>query len=336
VSLTCTAYHYSSAFAKATSDKTKHSLISKCFLFFITITLILSCSSTKKNGVMNNEVQKALLGGWGAFDKQGHRGCRGLMPENTIPAMLHALSLGVTTLEMDVVFTKDSVAILSHEPFFNHEITTKANGGFIDEKDEKNYNIYKMAFAETQQYEVGLKPHPRFAQQQKMAVHKPALAAMFDSVKTYMMTRRRPFPYFNIETKTQPATDNIFHPAPEVFVDMLMKVIDEKQLRDFVTIQSFDIRTLQYLHKEYASVSTALLIEDFDKRTLEVQLKELGFTPSIYSPHYSLVTDELIKKSHEQKIKVIPWTVNDKKEIERLKSMGVDGIITDYPNLFNE
>src|SRR6187401_2033310 len=88
------------------------------------------------------------------FDKQGHRGCRGLMPENTIPAMLKALDLGVTTLELDIVFTKDSVAILSHEPFFSHEITTKADGSFIEEKEEKNYNIFKMSFAETQQYDV--------------------------------------------------------------------------------------------------------------------------------------------------------------------------------------
>jgi glycerophosphoryl diester phosphodiesterase len=329
--LTSTQYQFS----------TKHFLVKKCFLFFATITFILSCSSSKKNTAMNSGVQKPSSGGLGvAFDKQGHRGCRGLMPENTIPAMLHALSLGVTTLEMDVVFTKDSVAILSHEPFFNHEITTVKPGTYvqsdISEKEEKNYNIYKMTFAETQQYDMGLKPHPRFPQQQKIAVHKPSLAAVFDSVKNYMMTRRRPLPYFNIETKTQPATDNVYHPAPEAFVEMLMKVIDEKNMRDFVTIQSFDIRTLQYLHKKYPSVSTALLIEDFDTRTLEVELLELGFTPSIYSPHYFLATDELIKKCHQQKIKVIPWTVNDKKEIERLKTMGVDGIITDYPNLFNE
>lgn len=318
-------------------------------MFFVTIIFFLACSSNKKVSNNNQSIAKppspnssGQAGGLGAFDKQGHRGCRGLMPENTIPAMLKALDLGVTTLEMDIAFTKDSVAILSHEPFFNHEISSVlvVNYGTkyepIPEAKEKDYNIYKMTFAETQQYDVGMKPHPRFPQQQKIAVHKPSLAALFDSVRNFMMTRRRPLPYFNIETKTQPATDNIYHPAPEAFVDMLMKVIDEKQVRDFVTIQSFDIRTLQYLYKKYPSVSTALLIEDYDKRTLAVQLKELGFTPSIYSPHYSLVTADLIKTCHQQNIKVIPWTVNDKAAIERLKAMGVDGIITDYPNLFNQ
>jgi len=270
------------------------------------------------------------------FDKQGHRGCRGLMPENTILAMLHALDLGVTTLEMDVVFTKDSIAILSHEPFFNHEITTTPGGSFIEEKNEKNFNIFKMSFAETQQYDVGLKPHSRFPNQQKIAAQKPSLAAVFDSVKAHMKHGKRPFPFFNIETKTSPLTDNVYHPAPDPFVELLMKVIKEKEMEPFVMIQSFDIRTLQYLHQHYPSIPTVLLIEDFDKRTLELQLKELRFIPTVYSPHYSLVNEQLIQKCHQQNIKVIPWTVNEKDKITTLKQLGVDGIITDYPNLFNE
>ncbi len=270
------------------------------------------------------------------FDKEGHRGCRGLMPENTIPAMLKAIDLGVNTLEMDIVFTSDNVAILSHEPFFNHEITTKPDGKLIDEKDEKNYNIYKMSFAEMQRYDVGLKPHPRFLQQQKMAVHKPSLANLIDSVENYISEKKVAKIYYNIETKTQPATDNIFHPAPVAFVDMLMKVIKEKKIEDRVIIQSFDMRTLQYLHKKYPAVKTALLIELTDRNSFRKQIKDLGFIPSIYSPEQGLVTPNLIASCHEKKIRIIPWTVDDKKEILRLKAMGVDGIITDYPNLFTE
>lgn len=270
----------------------------------------------------------------GAFDKQGHRGCRGLMPENSIPAMLHALDLGVTTLEMDVVFTKDSVAILSHEPFFNHEITTKPDGSFIDANNEKDYNIFNMSFAETKQYDVGLKPHPRFPGQQRIAAYKPSLAEVFDAVKKDMMTRRRPFPFFNIETKTHAVTDNLYHPAPAVFVELLMNVIKEKNMEESVMIQSFDPRTLQYLHQHYPGIPTVLLIEDYDKRSLEEQLKELGFAPTVYSPDHSLITASLIEKCHQQNIKVIPWTVNDKATIDKLKAMGVDGVISDYPNLF--
>lgn len=270
------------------------------------------------------------------FDKEGHRGCRGLLPENTIPAMLKAIDLGVNTLEMDIVFTSDNVAILSHEPFFNHEITTKPDGKLIDEKDEKNYNIYKMSFAEMQRYDVGLKPHPRFLQQQKMVVHKPSLANLIDSVENYISEKKVAKVFYNIETKTQPATDNIFHPAPVAFVDMLMKVIKEKKIEDRVIIQSFDMRTLQYLHKKYPAVKTALLIELTDRNSFRKQIKDLGFIPSIYSPEQGLVTPNLIASCHEKKIRIIPWTVDDKKEILRLKAMGVDGIITDYPNLFTE
>ncbi len=270
------------------------------------------------------------------FDKQGHRGCRGNMPENTIPAMLHALDAGVTTLEMDIVFTKDSVAILSHEPFFNHEITTKPDGTFIEEKEEKQYNIYKMTFAETQRFDVGLKTHPRFLQQQKIAVHKPALSDVFDSVKLYAARYGKSFPFFNIETKTMPATDNIYHHAPAAFVEMLMQVIIKKQMENFTIIQSFDVRTLQYLHLHYPNIKTALLVEDFDKRSLAAQLHQLGFMPTIYSPHFSLVNESLINECHRQHIKIIPWTVNEKDIIAALKKMGVDGIISDYPALLNE
>ena len=284
----------------------------------------------------NKAKQKNNPGSQVIFDKQGHRGCRGLMPENTIPAMLNAIGMGVTTLEMDIVFTKDGKAILSHEPFFNHEITTKPDGTFIDEKDEKRFNIYQMNYEEVQRYDVGMKPHPRFPTQQKMKATKPLLAEVFEAVKKDMMTRRRPFPYYNIETKTTPATDDLYHPKPAEFVEGLMKVIKDYQMEENVTIQSFDLRTLQYLHQHYPSIKTAMLVEGFDKRSLGVQLTALGFTPTIYSPAFELVNESLLKKCHQQNIKVIPWTVNDKKEIDRLKSLGVDGIITDYPNLFNE
>jgi glycerophosphoryl diester phosphodiesterase len=271
-----------------------------------------------------------------AFDKEGHRGCRGLMPENSIPAMLKAIDLGVTTLEMDIVFTKDKVAILSHEPFFNHEITTAPGGKYIEQKEERKFNIYQMSFEETQQYDVGLKPFPRFASQQKIKATKPSLASIIDSVEFYLSINNFPKVDYNIETKTNPATDNIYHPAPAEFVERLMSVIKTKGIESRVIIQSFDFRTLQIMHKDYPAVKTAMLIEDFDKRALDEQLNSLGFIPTIYSPAYSLVNKALIDACHDKKIKLIPWTVNDQTKIYDLKKLGVDGIITDYPNLFNK
>ena len=123
--------------------------------------------------------------------------------------------------------------------------------------------------------------------------------------------------------------------VPAEFVELLMKVIIEKKVENYVIIQSFDFRSLQYLHQHYPNIKTAMLIEAYDKGSLDEQVKVLGFTPTIYSPEYVLVNKTLIEKCHQQKMQVIPWTVNDAKKINELKEMGVDGIISDYPNLFN-
>jgi glycerophosphoryl diester phosphodiesterase len=268
-----------------------------------------------------------------SFDIEGHRGCRGLMPENTIPAMITALDLGVTTLEMDVVITKDNKVVVSHEPWFESEITTKPDGTFINPGDAMKYNIYQMNYDEVIKYDVGLKPHPRFPKQQKIKAIKPLLADLLDSIAENMKIRRRPFPFFNIETKCLPAGDGKFHPKPEEFVELLMAVIKEKQVEERVIIQSFDFRTLKYIHEKYPSIKTSMLIEDSDENDFEGQLKRLGYTADIYSPNQTLVDEKLVKECHDKGMKIIPWTVNDKKQITKLKKMGVDGIITDYPDL---
>ncbi len=289
----------------------------------LVIVLVAGCHTTK---MVNMNLP--------LFDTEAHRGGRGLMPENTVAAMLHALTLNVTTLEMDAVITKDKQVILSHEPFFNHEITTLPGGGFIEEKDEKNYNVYGMRYAETQLYDIGLKPHPRFPQQQQLKASKPLLSQVIDSVEGFVAAHHKPLPFYNIETKCQPLTDNVFHPAPDEFVQLLMKVVNEKKIADRVIIQSFDPRSLQIIHRQYPAVKTALLIEDYDKRSLDEQLRQLGYTPTIYSPAYKLVNQVLLQACHQKQMKVVAWTVNDSKEIARLKQLGVDGIISDYPNLF--
>ena len=182
------------------------------------LLFIISCSGSKQTSTTKMAEKNQLPAMQVNFDKQGHRGCRGLMPENTIPAMIHALGLGVTTLEMDVVMTKDKKLVLSHEPFFNHEISTRPDGTEVTAKEESSLNIYQMTYEEVKDYDVGLKPHPRFPRQEKIKTIKPLLSDVFEAVKQYMMTSRRPFPYYNIETKTQPLTDNIYHPGPEEFV----------------------------------------------------------------------------------------------------------------------
>lgn len=270
----------------------------------------------------------------GVFDKQGHRGCRGLMPENTIAAMLKAIDLGVNTLEMDVCFTADMKAILSHDPYFNHDITTKPDGSFIKADEEKSYSLYKMTYDEVMRYDVGMKGNPHFPQQQKMKAVKPLLADVIEQVESYCDRNNKPRPHYNIETKTTPATDNIFHPAPAVFVDEMMNVIDQHKVTERVVVQSFDIRTLQYLHDKYPEVKISLLIEPAELLSIQNKIKRLGFQPDIVSPEYHMVNNKVLRSLHEKNIHVIPWTVNDSVQIQRLRLMGADGIISDYPNLF--
>ena len=294
------------------------------YLFVLSYFLLISCYKTKK-------MQKAFA----PFDTQGHRGCRGLMPENSIPAMFKAIDLGVQTLEMDVTISKDKKVVLSHDPFFSHEITTMPNGDSIKETQEKNYNLFKMTYDEIKLFDVGLKTHPRFLQQIKIKISKPLLEDLIDSVEAYILKNNKTPVFYNIETKCLAETDNIFHPNPNVFCELLMDVINKKNIANRTIIQSFDIRTLIYIHKHYPKLKTALLIDEGDLDTLENQLIKLGFIPTIYSPHYSLIDKKLIQNCHKKNIQVIPWTINDIDKLKELKLLGVDGAISDYPNLFN-
>lgn len=268
------------------------------------------------------------------FDLQGNRGARGIMPENTIPGMLKALDLGVNTLTMNVVISKDQQVVLSQEPYFNHEISTRPDGKAITLKDQKKYNIYKMDYAEVKQFDVGDKVHDRFPYQQKFKAYKPLLTETIDSIETYVKKNKLPKPDYSIETKTIPKGDNEFQPEPAAFVELIMEVLNQKKINKRVTIQSFDVRTLQYLHAHYPKIKTALLIDE--KIDFELNVAELGFKPTVYSPYAVLVGKGLVQRCHEAGVKIIPWTVNTVKDMKYLIDLGVDGVITDYPNLYKK
>lgn len=265
------------------------------------------------------------------FDWEAHRGGRGILPENTIPAMLHAVDLGVTTLEMDAMITKDKQVILSHDPYFNRDITTKPDASFLKEGEEKNLVLYQMNYDDIIRYDVGMKPHPGFKQQKKIKAVKPRLDDLIDSVESYTNAKKVAPRFYNIETKSKVSTDNLNHPPPAEFVELLMQVINAKHIEARTIIQSFDVRTLQYLHIKYPSIKTAFLVEG--QESLQEQMKKLGFIPTIYSPDYHLVNPALIAECRKMGMKVIPWTVNEVAKMKELKDRGVDGIITDYPNL---
>jgi len=266
------------------------------------------------------------------FDKQGDRGARGLMPENTIAGMLRALDLGATTLGMNVVISKDKQVVLSHEPYFNNEISLTPAGKPISLKAQKSYNMYKMDYSEIKKFDVGSKLHARFPGQQKFKAYKPLLSEVIDSVEAYVKLHKLPKPNYGIEIKTIRKGDLEFHPEPAEFAQLVMDVVEAKKMGKRTIIQAFDIRSLQYVHEKYPKMRTALMIDE--KEDFENNIKDLGFSPTVYSPYSVLVGKGLVDRCHAAGIKIIPWTVNSLKDMEYMVGLGVDGIITDYPNLF--
>jgi glycerophosphoryl diester phosphodiesterase len=277
---------------------------------------------------------KMQASGQKRIDMQGHRGSRGLMPENTIPAMIKAIDLGVTTLELDVVISKDLKVVVSHEPFMNPEISTAPEGFMNFNKDSKP-NIFQMNYDEIKQWDVGLKINERFPEQRKIAIHKPLLEELIDSVEQYVASNNLRMVKYNIETKLTRSTDGIFHPGPVQFVELLMKVLQKKNMVDKVIIQSFDKRTIQLVHEQFPGVKTSYLIGGKEMESIPKIINDLGFVPDIISPEFNLVDKNLIVECHKKGIQVVAWTVNSREKIKELVQMGIDGIISDYPDMFD-
>jgi len=268
-----------------------------------------------------------------SFNKEGHRGTRGLMPENTIPAMYKGIDLGANTVEIDVLYSKDRKVVVSHDVYFNPDITTTPEGKYLDKKEAQQRLLYNMPYDSIRKYDVGMKPYPEYPQQQKMAAYKPLLSELIDSIRAYTRAKGKKV-ILNIELKTNKNWDSVKTPPVEAFVDGVMEVVNAANFKNECYLQSFDKRSLQVLHKKYPYIVTAVLVSGDDKKTLAQQLEEMGYQPQMYSPHYSLVTPELVSQCHQRGIKLIPWTVNTADEMKKLKTLGVDGIITDYPDLF--
>ncbi|MBX2960865.1 MAG: glycerophosphodiester phosphodiesterase [Cyclobacteriaceae bacterium] len=285
------------------------------------------------------------------FDLQGHRGARGIKPENTIPSMIEALKAGVTTLEMDVVITKDKQVILSHEPWLSSEICLKPGGEEIVRSEEKSLNIYQLLYDEVKQYDCGSKGNSKFPEQEKLASSKPLLSDVIIAVEDYIKNFSLYEVDYNIEIKSTPEEDDVYHPKPEQFSDLVYQVIDQHLPWERVVIQSFDFRVLKYWNKKYPHVRLACLVAN--TKSPEKNIQELGFIPSVYSPYYKLLKKENVDYLHTLqatfkpqlpvnqapnganstlRVRVIPWTVNEVEEMKALRAMGVDGLITDYPN----
>lgn len=260
---------------------------------------------------------------------QGHRGARGLYPENTITGFIEALKLGVNTLELDIIISADKQIVVSHEAWMNEDFCSLPDGSPVKKGSGKNYNMYRMTYADIKKFDCGKRGNAGFPSQAAVASYKPLLGEVIRAVELFTKENNLVQVCYNIELKTE-AEDGLFNPPPGIFVELVYKEIHKYKLGDWINIQSFDLRLLREMRKKDASVKIGLLVEN--REGLELNLERLGFVPEIYSPEFILVNETLVRNTHQHGMKLIPWTVNEKKDMQRLILMGVDGIITDYPD----
>lgn len=257
---------------------------------------------------------------------QGHRGCRGLYPENSLPAFRKAIDLGVQTLELDVVISTDHKVVVSHEPFMNHKIALDVFGNEILETNERSFNLYTMRYDSIKLYDCGSKGHAEFPFQNKQKVYKPLLTEVIDLGE--MMSENSI--YYNIEIKSKPEYDNIYTPMVDDYVKLVLNEISLKGVEDRVIIQSFDLRALEVTKLLNDNISIALLIDE--NEDIHTKLLKLSFTPDIISPYYKLLDQQTVSKYKTQGFQIVPWTVNEVGDINLMIDLKVDGIISDYPN----
>jgi glycerophosphoryl diester phosphodiesterase len=286
------------------------------------------------------------------FDLQGHRGARGLAPENTIAAFTTALSIGVTTLEFDLGMTKDGVLVVHHDEWLNPDTTRDADGNFLSRRGPA---IHSLTLDEVKRYDVGrLKPGTAYAarfpgQRPVDGARIPTLSEVFDLAARAGAGHIR----FNIETKLTP-TSGADTPPPEMFAEAAARAIRDGGVASRAMVQSFDWRTLVHLRKVAPEIERVCLTseqpgEDTVGRgkagpspwTAGLDVDDHGgSTPrlvaaagcQVWSPDFRDLTAESIAQSKALGLKVIPWTINDRVDMDRLIGLGVDGLITDYPD----
>lgn len=283
------------------------------------------------------------------FDLQGHRGARGLAPENTLAAFELALKLGVDTIESDLVVTRDGVLVLAHDPQVNPDLA-RLDGRWIEAPGPA---IHSLSLAELKRYDIGrLRPDTPYARQwpQQQAAdgqRYPTLAELAALVRATGRPVR-----LNLETKVRPDSGATV-PEPEPFARLVAEALDREGLAATTTIQSFDWRTLVALKRLAPTVETvclSIVSPNMDTVSADasgaspwhagLREREHGSVPrrakaagcSVWSPFWRNLDEVALAEARVLGLRVIPWTVNDPAEMERLLALGVDGLITDYPD----
>lgn len=269
------------------------------------------------------------------FQIEGHRGTRGLVPENTIPSFKKAIDLGAHVVELDVVISKDKKVVVSHDTYFNPDITTDPTGAFVTK--ETQGNLYTLDYKEIKKYDVGSRGNQGFPEQEKMKVYKPLFVDMIREVEKYTKQKGLPPVKYNVEIKSSEKEIGKTQPDYAEFSKLVYDIIVKELPLERVNVQSFDYNVLKYWHAQmeagkFKKVELAVLIEPRANNDVQVNIDKLGFKPDIWSPYFTQVNTERVKQLHDLGIRVIPWTVNKREEMEKVKAVGCDGLITDYPD----
>ena len=266
------------------------------------------------------------------LEVHGHRGCRGLRPENTLPAFLHALTLGVDVLELDVVISADNHVVVSHEPWLNPDICLNPAGHRIELSTPPAFNLYQLPYATIRRCDCGQLRHPGFPEQVLQPACKPLLSEVLATIEAATAQLRRPPVGYSIEIKSSATGDDIFNPAPAIFLPLVMAELEAALILPRTTLLCFDARILRLAHQLYPQLATCLLVED-DQPWLE-SIRQLGFVPTTFGPDFHTVTSTAVQQLRLRfpTLRLVPWTVNELSDMQRLRDLGVNGMTTDYPD----
>jgi glycerophosphoryl diester phosphodiesterase len=287
-----------------------------------------------------------------AVDLQGHRGARGLAPENTLPSFERALALGVDTLELDIAITRDGVLVIHHDPTLNPNTTRDASGRWLEKRGPA---IHTLTWAELQTFDVGrLKPGSDYGrnypdQQPVDGTRIPRLSDLFDLVSRSGNAAVR----FAIETKIAPDKPEETQ-APEPFARAVVEEIRKAGMAPRAAILSFDWRTLQVVQIIAPEIPTVYLSAqqrwldnigadrpEGSRWTAGFQWKDHGSVPKmvkaagggVWSVYFGDLDVQKLREAQSLGLKVLVWTVNDPAVAARMLDAGVDGIISDRPDL---
>lgn len=275
-------------------------------------------------------------------DVQAHRGGMGLRPANTLEAMKHAIDLGVNTLEMDIVVTKDNQVVLCHDKYFTWQETTRPDGTFITKEEPKTY-LWHLTYDEIKKYDVGQRQHPNYPEQVTMPAVRPLLSDVLTFTENYAKEKGLAPLKYNIEIKADPDYDGGIEgddwPYFDDFVNICVSVLDSFNLGDRLIVQSFDERALSYMHIKYPHLILSYLVGggevewlENDEMDFDRVIGKIGFYPEWFSPAHIFVSKTTVDEAHRRGMKVVTWTPDDKEEMQRLIDCGVDAIITNYPD----